>query len=62
MFGIKLTEPLEFLDHLWRDEHRPEILRTTMDHSMTDGMNCIGDRLVNRTHFGAENGPTWETI
>ena len=21
-----------------------------------------GDRLVNRTHFGAENGPTWETI
>ena len=21
-----------------------------------------GDRLVNRTHFGAENGPTWEAI
>jgi len=24
--------------------------------------NAAGDRLVNRTHFGAENGPTWETI
>jgi type I restriction enzyme S subunit len=25
-------------------------------------LKAAGDRLVNRTHFGAENGPTWETI
>ena len=38
--------------------NRDELLAAAMKlNSSADG-----DRLVNRTHFGAENGPTWEAI
>jgi hypothetical protein len=39
--------------------------RTSQSTKSSLNVNSIppgGDRLVNRTHFGAENGPTWETI